>query len=290
MIFAFGNPTRNSGRFYQTCFGDRRHRWNYGSIDSRDSAISNKRTIQEWMEDYGEDSDFFRVRVKGLPPNQDESQFIGKSLVQQAGRNQVQVLEDEPLVCGFDVSGGGSAWNIIRFRRGLDARPGALVPAPIRIPGAQADRPALIARAAQVLRDHHPARRVSAMFVDSAFGAAIVERLHVLGFDQAVEVNFGGRSPDPHQENMRAFMWHNLREWLTRGSVDPHDVKLEINLTSPGWHLNKQNKLVLESKQEMQQRGVPSPDDGDALALTFAAPVALADRDGGYVEQRRRIV
>jgi hypothetical protein len=31
---------------------------------------------------------------------------------------------------------------------------------------------------------------------------------------------------------------------------------------------------VLESKADMQKRGQASPDDGDALALTFAQPVA----------------
>ena len=274
MIFAFGNPTRNTGMFYEICFGSKRHRWNFGSIDSRDSKISNKQTIAEWIQDYGEDSDFVRVRVRGLPPNQDESQFIGKQEVKDAQERIVHVLDDEPLVAGFDVSGGGSAWNIIRFRRGSDAHPGPFVPDPVRIAGTAIDRPALIARCAGLLRDERPRHKISMMFVDSAFGSPIVERLHTLGFDNVMEVNFGGKSPDQHQENMRAYMWAQMKEWLRRGALDPQDVKLEIDLTAPGWHMNKSNKIVLESKEEMQKRGQASPDDGDALALTFAHPVA----------------
>jgi phage terminase large subunit len=57
------------------------------------------------------------------------------------------------------------------------------------------------------------------------------------------------------------------------GAIDA-DSKLEIGLTGPGYHINRSNKLVLESKQEMQKRGEASPDDADALALTFAQPVA----------------
>jgi hypothetical protein len=34
---------------------------------------------------------------------------------------------------------------------------------------------------------------------------------------------------------------------------------------------------VLESKADMQKRGQASPDDGDALALTFAQPVEPAE-------------
>jgi hypothetical protein len=63
-IFAFGNPTRNSGKFYRITFGNESHR----SIDSRMAARSNKAQIAEWISDYGMDSDFVRVRVLGLPP------------------------------------------------------------------------------------------------------------------------------------------------------------------------------------------------------------------------------
>jgi hypothetical protein len=44
---------------------------------------------------------------------------------------------------------------------------------------------------------------------------------------------------------------------------------------------------VLESKADMQKRGQASPNDGDALALTFAQPVVPAeveepDEEGGF--------
>ena len=113
------------------------------------------------------------------------------------------------------------------------------------------------------------------LFVDSAFGAPIVERLKVLGFDNVAEINFGEtRTPDNHFANMRSYMWSQLKEWLARGAIDRNDENLEVDLTSPGYHLNRSNQLLLESKQEMQARGVAPVDDGDALALTFAQPVA----------------
>jgi len=132
----------------------------------------------------------------------------------------------------------------------------------------------MISKLAEVLRETDPLKRVVMMFIDSAFGSPIVERLHLLGFDNVVEVNFGLRSPDYHFLNMRAFMWNSLKDWLPRGAIDKNDERLEVDLTGPGWHLNKTNQIVLESKQDMQKRGVASPDDGDALALTFAQVVA----------------
>ena len=278
MVFAFGNPTRNTGTFYEINFGNRRHRWDHGSIDSRACRFSNKAQIDEWIQDYGIDSDFCRVRIFGLPPNQAEDQLIGRELVRAAGARQVRALDDDPLIAGVDVPDGGSAWFIVRFRRGLDARN---VPAPIRMPGTRVDREQMITICARLLQEGvevpglHGRRKIAAMFVDSAFGSPIVERLHILGFQQVQEINFGGKSPDPHYANMRAYMWgKQLKDWLERGAVDPRDTKLEIDLTGPGWHFNRTNAVVVESKQDMAARGVPSPDDGDALALTFARPVA----------------
>jgi hypothetical protein len=281
-IFLFGNPTRNSGKFWKVCFGPDRPRWLHRSIDSRSSALTNKAQIAEWEHDYGEDSDFFRVRVRGVPPRASDLQFIGTDRVQAAQSNAALSLADDPLIAGVDVSGGGSAWNVCRFRRGFDAR----TRAPIRFPG-DFGRENLIAKLSEVLAERDPLKRVAMMFIDSAFGSPIVERLHLLGYDNVVEVNFGGKPPDIHQLNMRAYMWNAMKEWLPRGAIDKNEERLEVDLTGPGWHLNKSNQLVLESKEDMQKRGVSSPDDGDALALTFAQVVApvLALRDARRTPQ-----
>ena len=284
MIFLFGNPTRNSGRFHSATFGTARPRWNHRSIDSRTSARTNKKTIAEWVNDYGEDSDFVRVRVRGLPPYASELQYIDLRRVNEAQQRAREPLADDPLVAGCDVSAGGEAWNVVRFRRGLSARPGPRVPAPIRLAGDAGTREVMIAKLSQVLSVRDPDTRVSMLFVDSAFGAPIVERLHVLGFENVAEINFGEtRTPDNHFANMRSFMWGRMRDWLEHGAIDRADEKLEVDITSPGYHLNRSNQLVLESKQEMQKRGVPPVDDADALALTWAQEVAPARPvDYGY--------
>src|ERR1039458_10903627 len=88
-------------------------------------------------------------------------------------RNVQEVLPDEPLIAGFDVSGGGRAWNVIRFRRGLDGNPDGLEP--IRIPGEHdPDRSQRTALCAELLSDRRPGHVLAALFVDAAFGAAIV--------------------------------------------------------------------------------------------------------------------
>ncbi len=269
MIFLFGNPTRNTGHFYRACFGSEKHRWKHQSIDSRSSRFTNKVLIQEWIDTYGEDSDFVRVRVRGLPPRASELQFIDQERVWQAQQRHLPaIFADEPLIAGVDVSDGGSAWNVVRFRRGADAR--SLPPIPIPGEKVRGDRGPFLGKLAEVLTQEYHGQKVAMMFIDSAFGAPYVERLQTMGFRNVQEVRFGSESLDYHQANLRAYMWNRMKEWLLTAAIDGKDTKLELDLTGPGYHINKQDKLLIESKEDMQKRGLDSPDDGDALALTFA--------------------
>ncbi len=280
--FVFGQCSRRRGQLHRAVFGSERDRWDARVINGYD-VVTSEVTLalyKEWEETYGgEDSDFCRVHIKGLPPNADELQFIDHARVMQAQKNPILAIADEPLVAGVDVSGGGSAWTVCRFRRGFDARSLR----PIRLTGEQTtanDRQLVVAKLSEVLRDQSRERKVDAMFIDAAFGAVIVSRLKALGYKNVFEVNFGAESTDIHQENARAYMWNRLKDDLPRMAIDPKDQRLADDLEGPGYHLNRRNRLVLESKESMQKRGVASPDDGDSLALTYALPVAIGKRQG----------
>jgi hypothetical protein len=70
-------------------------------------------------------------------------------------------------------------------------------------------------------------------------------------------------------------MWGKMKNWLLHGAIET-DEKMAADLAGPAYHINRSNPMVLESKADMQKRGQASPDDGGALTLTFAQPVALA--------------
>ena len=275
MIFAFGNPTRSQGKFFEVTFGRDRHRWRTRSIDSRDCQFSNKELIKEWIEDKGEDSDFVRVRVKGIPPNASDAQFIDNARVSAAQKRDFVVLADEPLVAGVDMAWGGSDDNVVRFRRGRDARSIK----PIRIPGEKTRTPdVMVVKLAEVLNADYNGRKVHTMFVDSAgIAGPVVQRLRELGHKNVHEINFGADSPDIGNKYRyyRDFMWASMKDWLVSGAIDA-DPQLEADLVGPGYFLDKATRLQLESKKDMKKRGVDSPDDADALALTFARQIAIA--------------
>lgn len=277
MIFAWGQPVRNTGMFYRVNFGDLQPRWNQRRVDGRSSRFTNKPLLDQWIADYGIDSDHCRVRIFGLPPEADELQYIDKTRIEGARQRTQIAFPDEPIIAGFDVSGGGMAMNVIRFRQGLN---GDVLP-PIRIAGDRdPERSQRVGICAELLRDQRPGHKLAAMFVDSAFGAPIVVRLRALGFTNVHEVNFGGASPDPHCLNMRAYMYMKAKEFLLLGSLPddfslPKGKSLCQQLAIPGYHTNNSGKLVIESKADIQARGEASPDDADAFVLTWAQSVAV---------------
>lgn len=274
MIFLQGNPTRSTGKFYRTTFGTERSRWHQTIVDSRGSKFTNKPQIAEWITDYGEDSDFVRVRVRGLPPRASDAQFIDQQRVldaQQRGKHQsVVVLGDEPLVAGADLAWGGADDNVVRFRCGHDAYS---IP-PIRIKGEFTRDPSVLTtRLAEVLTNTYGGRRVSMLFLDSAgIAGPIGNRLRQMGHRNVQDVNFGSDSPDPQCRFMRDFMWQKMKEWLIAGAIDSHP-ELETDLTAPGILPDSRQRVWLEGKKSMKARGIDSPDDADALALTFASTV-----------------
>jgi hypothetical protein len=271
---AFGNPTRNSGRFRE-CFGRFRHRWDHGHIDSRLVEGTNKAQLEQWVRDYGEDSDFVRVRVKGVFPHAGSMQFISSALVEAAARadRDVPRVRDEPLIMGVDVARFGDDASIIRFRRGRDAR--TLPPIKLR----NVDTMELAARVA----DESTRFRVDAIFIDGGgVGGGVVDRCRQIGLN-VTDVQFGAKSDRAPigqdrpigYANKRAEMWGNVREWLRSGAID-NDPELIMDLTGIeyGYVLRDcRDAIQLERKEDMKRRGLASPDNGDALALTFAYPV-----------------
>ena len=285
MIFAWGQPERREGMFHDVCFGKERNRWVQHAVDSRDSRFTNKALIQEWIDDYGIDSDYVRVRVLGLVPLSAAGQFIDAGVIMAAQRRAPSYMQDDPLIVGLDVSRGGPAHTVFRFRRGLDA---VTIPA-VRITGQDSrDTMRLAAIAAKILGTTYAGIKPTMLFVDSGFGGPIVDRLKQLGHTNVAQVVFGSKAPDDrHFVNMRTYMWSQTRDWLVRGSIPP-DERLETDLQGPRFHHNQRDQLVLESKDEMKERRLDSPDDGDALALTFARHVApLPAQDDSEEEEEQ---
>lgn len=111
------------------------------------------------------------------------------------------------------------------------------------------------------------------VFIDCiGIGAGVVDRLQEMGYDCVEGVNVARSANDKVRfGNQRAELWSAMRDWFT-GELDvdiPDDDELHRDLCSLGYKHRSNGQMLIESKDELKKRGLPSPDIGDALSLTF---------------------
>lgn len=282
----FGNPTVPLGKFARAMKGQEPGDWIKIRIDSRDCPFTNKDEIAEWIEAYGEDSDFVRVRVRGLPPRAAASQFISDDLVMDAIRRVPRSMFDDPLIAGCDFAWGGDDNNTVRFRKGADARS---IP-PIYVPGELTRKPDVMVQVlSEVLSKTYSigpwSGKVAMLFMDSAgIAGPVAMRLRELNFKNLIEVNFMGHSADVKYKNTRAMMIGRAKEWLSNGSIDRSSGLQE---DCQAIKVLKHVPLLLIPKEEIIKEIGHSTDDLDALALTFYAPVKPVSVEEERARKRR---
>lgn len=265
---AFGNPTRNTGRFRE-CFGRLKHRWITRQIDSRTARMANKAQIAKWIEDYGEDSDFVRVRVRGVFPRAGSAQFIDADTIEAARTRAVDADHGAPLIMGVDVARFGDDQSVIRFRQGRDARS---IP-PLSFRGI--DTMALASKVVW-LAEQYPVRAI--MIDGNGVGGGVVDRARQLTRVPVLEIQAGGKARnEADYVNRTAEAWGLMRKWLREGGAIDASGDLLDDLGGREYGFDGNNRLQLEMKDDMKKRGLASPDHADALALTFAEPVGRVD-------------
>lgn len=260
MWFAFGNPTQNIGRFRE-CFRKFKHRWKQFKVDSRTAKMANQTQIEQWREDYGEDSDFFLVRVKGEFPSRSSMQFIPSHLVEEAIERKAEDQREFPYIIGVDVARSDNDNSVICVRQG---RRLLVLNKYTGLNGVQ-----LTHKIAEVAT----AFQGCSIFIDEiGVGASVVDHCKLLNI-RFIGVNAGAAAENPMLKNHRAQMWYNMREWLANGADIPNDADLIQDLIGLQYDFEAStDKLILESKKDIRSRQ-GSPDCADALALTFSQKV-----------------
>ena len=270
MWFVFGNPTQPAGRFFE-CFNKQRHRWDTRQIDSRTVKITNKKKIKEWEEDWGEDSDFFRVRVRGVFPRSGSSQIISAEHVHLATKRDLRFDEFKtfPKLLGVDVARFGEDESVITRRQG-----GMVYP---QESYRKLDTMELSSRISRHIQEWNP----DAVFIDGVgIGSGVIDRLNALGHKGVViDVQASGAAADKKYANKTTECWGLMAEWM-KGDVQlPDDIELTSQLTARQYGFNIREQIQLERKSDAKKRGQSSPDRADSLALTFAEPVrSVEDR------------
>jgi phage terminase large subunit len=277
-----GNPTRCEGPLYVACTRDRAL-WTVIEItgdpdDPKRSPRISLEYARQMIDAWGRDNPVVMVNLLGqFPPTQSDKLLGPNDITAAEARDCARRDYDgEAIVYGLDVARFGDDKCHLRKRQGVVAFRGQDF--------RNLDGPELANRVSMiVLREQKESgRRPDAIYVDVAgVGASAYDHLKLLGWgDILVPVDFGGGADEPERfANKRAEMWWRMSEWTRkRGCLPTGSNQLGRDLTAPSFRfklVGKRTVMLLESKDDLRKRGVPSPDEGDALALTFYAAVQV---------------
>lgn len=259
-----GNPTSTSGMLYaaQSELADQ---WFVIRItgdpeDPERSPRIDKKWAQAQIEKYGRDDPWVMSYILGRFPAAGINNLLTVDQVEDAMNRTLSVTDYEfaQKRLGIDVARFGTDSTIIFPRQGLRAHKY------VEMRNARGPEIAARVMAAKARWDSENE------FVDGTggFGSGVVDSMLLAGANP-MEVHFSGKADDPRYYNKRAEMWFRLAEWVKRGGVLPKCPVLKKELVAPTYGF-KNGKFILESKDQLKERLLYSPDRADALALTFA--------------------
>lgn len=201
--------------------------------------------------------------------------FINAKYVMRARKNDVR--SDTALIIGVDPAVSDRDKTAIIRRRGRQAY------------GLETFRNhntmEIAGRLAAIIRQEQPSK----VYIDCiGVGAGVVDRLQELGYTMVEGINVGRTANEKERfANLRAELWSHMRDWLYQNELPvqiPDDDELHGALCSLGYKYRSNEQLLIESKDDLRARGMPSPDEADALSLTFYSGVYGMDT---HIEVRR---
>jgi len=281
-----GNPYSKNNPFYRIMNSDDVKKFHLKAMDSpnykEDREVIPGLVSRDWVEkkrdDWGENSDMWRVAVLGEWPKEDEDTLIPVEWVKKAQDRweETEPPEVEPIY-GVDPGGAGTGETVIAVRRGNYVS---------KLYGWYGlEGPEIIQKIKDTTLDN------STVYIDSVGLGSTLPAYARENDIFAIGVN-GAEKPIEREDarNRRAECYLNLRDALDpKGEVKlaiPNDDILAGQLTSIKYKLDIKGRVQLESKKDMRNRGVESPDRGDALAYTFsegqgsgAMPISVGVRD-----------
>lgn len=264
MWVCFGNPTKNVGRFYE-CFHKYKKWWVTRQIDSRTAANADKVWVERFIEQFGVDSDRARVQILGQFPVTATRQLISREAVEKCQGHEAEGWEMLPKVMGVDIARFGENSSAICLRQGRRVSPIEILP--------KMDLMQTAHHVAEAIKRERPIQ----VFVDgSGIGAGVVDRLRQLNFP-VVDVNGGNSSLNPRFLNKRVEMWWEMKEFIEALCELPKDEgrpSLLEELTCVEYDYTDKGRIRLDRKADIMDEHGFSPDKADALAMTFAYPVA----------------
>lgn len=267
-IIQAGNPTSTSGLLYESCT-KAAEQWSIITItaDPADPKRTPRVSVEhaeEMIRTYGRDNPWVMATILGLFPPTGFNALLGPDDVDRsvARHYRLDEIDSAPIILGGDVARQGDDSSAIARRQGRQAFPIRTM----RIPDTMV--------LAQQFIMEVKATQADGILVDETggYGAGVIDAMRQLNHD-VIGVQFGGRASDYRFYNKRAEMYFLMAEWVKNGGALPDDRELKEELCATTF-VYQGDKFRIVDKALIKEQLGRSPDKADALALTFAMPIA----------------
>jgi phage terminase large subunit len=278
------NPTKHTGYAFKTQTEWARD-WVCLHWDAEESELVSKTQIASMEAKYGRESNQFRVRVKGLPPRIDPDVLIPYEWAIMAVERDLEADPLDPYILGVDVGRYGDDPSVILRRQG------PIVADPIlSYTGHDTEEVAK-----KVMDEIYKWEPICTCIDVIGVGAGVYDKIkHVAKCIPVAVSEKAPRNPERFSR-LRDELWWSLRERFEQGTIKiPNDTELIGELTTIKYNFARtsSDKLKIESKRELRDRGLASPNKADALCFTEFGQVytTLARKYGGQSAPRRMVM
>lgn len=280
-LLMLGNPTKTSGVFYDSHTKDR-SLYKCHTVNSESVSRVNKTNIEGLKRKYGENSNVVRVRVYGEFPLQEDDVFIPLSLIEKSIMTDYD--EDEPIYqidIGCDVARFGDDKTVIGYRVGRKAEIYK------KFHGQDTMKTAKIVAqlGTELIAKHKDIKCIPIKVDDGGVGGGVVDKLRELkkdypkryGWMMIVPVHFGMPIKHKYYNDTTTYMMSVVRELISDVDEEgnpkevelilPNDSDLVGQLSCRKYDFKGNGKQYVESKKDMKERGLSSPDEADCILL-----------------------
>lgn len=284
-ILAIGNPDFPQGPFRDAWDSEQ---WNSIRISALENpnftneecpvSVKSQLASVEWVNDcrakWGETSPIYQSKVLGVFPSSAEDSVIDYAKLIACQNVELENDDNDAVVLGIDVAGGGSDLTVVRERRGNRAMRQWTISTP--------DSGRLVEWLVGIIAE----AEAKAVRIDSTgIGWGLIGALREKCPDVMIAgVNSSSTPAQPGRFlNARAEMWWNGRMLVENGKLDLTQAmdthSLIAEMTAPKWSLNSRGKIQIESKDDIRTRMGRSPDHADALLLAFYDRMGLVTNE-----------
>lgn len=269
------NPTRTTGTFYDSHNRDR-GMYKCHRVSSLDSARTNKENIASFIRKYGEHSNVVKVRVYGDFPAQEDDVFLPLPLIEQSVINELDTEKIYKITMGVDVARYGDDETIIATNAGGDID----IPVVRHGQSLMTTVGDIVMQYKRLIKEYPNYKGVITVNIDdTGLGGGVTDRLEEVKEEERlrrleiVPVNFGSKPPQDGSEDryqdISTYMWATLKTLMENREVRiVNDEELVAQLSVRKYSITSTGKIMLESKKAMKDRGIKSPDRGDAVVLS----------------------